>query len=1365
MGMDTDPISNRCPKCQSPLPADAPQGLCPKCLLAAVATPTEADQPAGRPTPPPLEEITAAFPQLEILEFFGQGGMGFVFKARQPKLDRLVALKILPQSLAADPTFAERFNREAKLLARLNHPGIVTVHDFGVAAGILPAVELGFQPGGRDIADTEGLEKSEASNNSNAIPGGKMSPSTSGRMPDATSQSPDVSTQTQFYYLLMEFVDGVNLRQAMQAGRFTPEQALAIVPKICEALQFAHNEGILHRDIKPENILLDAKGRVKIADFGIAKLVGDVAQASQPAGDLGIPAQVGEPAPASREQGCSPNPQAGKPALHALTEAGKALGTPNYMAPEQLENAGEVDHRADIYSLGVVFYEMLTGELPTGRFAPPSQKSTADPRVDEVVLRALEKEKAKRYASADEVRTQVETIAETQKGSGRESGLHSSGAEKPVDELPTFMPALYTVSWLTLCGTCFSLMLAALARGTGVWILSGMAASAMFAALAAVYTQRLVGPALRRKLLITHRGYEYVTAILLVALGFIATVAIVSGNRRSIDPDLWWWFSLVFMGLAVFAVWKFKQSGRTEDSVTPTPTDIGMTSRFSRAVNAPGKAKAPYKWKIAICVVIALLGATWFMAGRGRSYPASSLRSAYGAPVIGRIHFECSHPDAIAGGKTGTSYDVKAWGDTQWGPSFVLGGGRALMFKTRVDASRSAFPVAMVAVSSDNNHWEAKKAALGTNRSTQSLGFSNGLQMIISWSGVAAPAKNARRPSHIQQDVMLRASKLSDAKHPVSTADTSLLFGTGIERTLRFDMDSSAGWLDLDSGKYHQKDFPSASITATTNGGLAATHLVVIQSVGREEWETLTAEQVKQALGNAPFSGFTHDTGPLEDLPKVWLFKTFHGAMGILQLSGFTENPRGVKIRYKLMQALSQSSAASPSLAEQGRVVPQAPFIAQLPEGEVELLGVSEFQKSTDPAMRVTHDQRAELVNKVWWQPDGLPLSQKIPCISGALNQEGRDAYEVALRVRGQTNGVPGVEIEKLPDSGAYPGGVSGATWARRVEDMTYQQILSCEPGLKTVSFRIGVATEAWDTERAMDFSSSAIAGGESGSTMLAVTESGEETTATCQYDQRPGWQTRLIALGPKGEIKSIRQGPFQGVNDSYSETRVFRTADIKKAKLHLQRRPFRWVEFHNVSLKPGQPTQVEIRDAATINQTALLKEKSDWGEPTNGASVRLHVEKVIWQGGATPLLLAHIRNGSNMNLFTSKADNHLHQIELDGVWFRSRENLYETLPGQMEIVDAGELRKLAPGEEWEEVQIPLRHDEWQTTFDGDMDLTAYFGSWLSTPATLPRVMPPLPPGKHMVRVAFVVDPAGNASPFRVISNPVEIEIAGRVIK
>ncbi|MCX6925683.1 MAG: protein kinase [Verrucomicrobia bacterium] len=195
--MSTLSEPNRCPKCGGPIPAEAPQGLCPTCLLQQVCVPTEAGRKgeSAKSPPPKQEELAAAFPQLEILELIGQGGMGFVFKARQPKIERLVALKILPASLAADPAFAERFTREGRMLARLNHPNIVTLHDFGQAGG--------------------------------------------------------------FFYLLMEYVDGVNLRQAMKVGRFTPAQALAVVPKICEALEFAHNEGILHRDIKPENILLD----------------------------------------------------------------------------------------------------------------------------------------------------------------------------------------------------------------------------------------------------------------------------------------------------------------------------------------------------------------------------------------------------------------------------------------------------------------------------------------------------------------------------------------------------------------------------------------------------------------------------------------------------------------------------------------------------------------------------------------------------------------------------------------------------------------------------------------------------------------------------------------------------------------------------------------------------------------------------------------------------------------------------------------------------------------------------------------------------------------------------------------------------
>ncbi len=192
----------------------------------------------------------------------------------------------------------------------------------------------------------------------------------------------------------MEFVDGVNLRRLLDTGKLASEEALAIVPQVCDALQYAHDHGVVHRDIKPENVLLDKEGRVKIADFGVAKLVG------RDASDL------------------------------TLTGAGQIMGTPQYMAPEQIEHPLEVDHRADIYSLGVVFYQMLTGELPLGRFAPPSKKVQIDVRLDEVVLRALEKEPERRYQQVSEIKTRVETIVKTPPGI--DSSLLHSGERQGV---------------------------------------------------------------------------------------------------------------------------------------------------------------------------------------------------------------------------------------------------------------------------------------------------------------------------------------------------------------------------------------------------------------------------------------------------------------------------------------------------------------------------------------------------------------------------------------------------------------------------------------------------------------------------------------------------------------------------------------------------------------------------------------------------------------------------------------------------------------------------------------------------------------------------------------------------------------------
>lgn len=375
--MNHPPQPNTCPQCSAVLPADAPQGLCPACLLAAVALPTEAGTAAPAKAPAPTrEQVATAFPQLEILELIGAGGMGYVFKARQPKLDRLVALKLLPQHLGADAAFAGRFEREGRVLARLSHPNIVTVHDFGFArAGDWQSPFPSPRP------PTDGDYKSPA------LP----------LSPDAQPETPNSQPGTAkpgFYYLLMEFVDGVNLRQAMRAGRFTPVQALEVVPKICEALQFAHEQGILHRDIKPENILIDKKGRVKITDFGLAKMV-----------ELG------------RNE-------------HTVT--GLVMGTPHYMAPEQVDTPKTVDHRADIYSMGVVFYELLTGELPIGRWQLPSHRNGVDARLDQVVLRALEREPDKRYQHASEMKLEVSRVQEfipvARLVSAQATGIAVSGA-------------------------------------------------------------------------------------------------------------------------------------------------------------------------------------------------------------------------------------------------------------------------------------------------------------------------------------------------------------------------------------------------------------------------------------------------------------------------------------------------------------------------------------------------------------------------------------------------------------------------------------------------------------------------------------------------------------------------------------------------------------------------------------------------------------------------------------------------------------------------------------------------------------------------------------------------------------------------
>ncbi len=302
-----------CQHCQAPIPAGSPDGICPACLIRLGQTDAMAN--AGNFAPPAVSELQGRIPGIEFTSLIGRGGMGAVYLAHQHDLDRNVAVKILPQSLSRDPAFAQRFRREARALAKLDHENIVRVFGSGVSDGLC--------------------------------------------------------------YIVMEYIEGTTLREAIDAGAVDSESAMKIIPQICSALSYAHGQGVVHRDIKPENILLGTGGRVKVADFGLAK----ISESDR--------------------------------AETMLTATGARLGTLRYMAPEQLDGT-DVDHRADVYSLGVVFYELLTGQVPMGKFAPPSEKNMLDPRIDDVVMRTLSREPADRYQHIEDLESELQSLSDAE---------------------------------------------------------------------------------------------------------------------------------------------------------------------------------------------------------------------------------------------------------------------------------------------------------------------------------------------------------------------------------------------------------------------------------------------------------------------------------------------------------------------------------------------------------------------------------------------------------------------------------------------------------------------------------------------------------------------------------------------------------------------------------------------------------------------------------------------------------------------------------------------------------------------------------------------------------------------------------------
>jgi serine/threonine protein kinase len=295
----------------------------------------------------------------QVLERLGGGGMGVVYKAKDTRLNRAVALKFLPPEMAEDAAALERFRREAQAASALNHPNICTIYDVG---------EMSL----------DGAEGSESQR-----------------------------------FIAMEFLDGQTLERRISGKPLSTNELLELGIEIADALSAAHAEGIIHRDVKPANVFVTKRGSAKILDFGLAKLT-----AAGPLEDHALPS-------ATFVQGTA----------GGITVMGKAMGTPAYMSPEQVRGE-ELDARADLFSFGVSLYQMATGLLPfrgedpevvrdlilnRAPEAPAHWSSKLPARLEEIILKALEKDRRFRYQFAAEIRTDLQRLR-------RESGAEHLGS-------------------------------------------------------------------------------------------------------------------------------------------------------------------------------------------------------------------------------------------------------------------------------------------------------------------------------------------------------------------------------------------------------------------------------------------------------------------------------------------------------------------------------------------------------------------------------------------------------------------------------------------------------------------------------------------------------------------------------------------------------------------------------------------------------------------------------------------------------------------------------------------------------------------------------------------------------------------------
>ena len=1422
--METTPL---CPSCGKPLPSNAPKGLCPGCLMkGAFPTGADADAPEKLPrfVPPKPEELARHFPQLEILEFIGQGGMGAVYKVRQKELDRIVALKILPPGIGGDPAFAERFAREAKALAKLNHPGIVTIHEFG-------------------RTDLPANQEEEA----------------------AQQHRPTTS----LFYFLMEYVDGVTLRQLLNAGRVSPREALAIVPQICDALQFAHDQGIVHRDIKPENILLDRRGRVKVADFGLAKIVGAERSAEH--------CSASSAAGIAQAEQCS--------AL--LTDAGKVMGTPNYMAPEQIEHPADVDNRADIYALGVVFYQMLTGELPGKPIVPPSQsggKVQIDVRLDEVVLRALQKKPELRYQQVSEVKTMVETIVS--------DPMQPAASSLKPESLQTYKSCICYVSspkhvrsfWgrfiyiyegkgtiqLTAQELIFSspeesirIPLSSI-RDLHMGHYPRTAKPIRLDYISITYDEagslqtRLFTPGWsgfvpvwKTNPLVAEWFNAIQIAILKARAGMEAATP-PSGDRpeetrlkKPVKNKSFWRMLFVVLIIAnfvlvpVYLVFKLHHLFSTIDKIIATESnDAGarqlsgppFVARLNQAeVELVAIGNQP--WTNPFC---------WLPNGEPsaapfptRNFSASNWSADMDVKKVAfYIHNESaegiSYPvcrfskeSGVQSGSSGWSAPDKRTPNGYFGQVIVCPSNTATMnislgiangvWETAVtvgnngsvaggewsatvnSAAGKSDDVAVSCSYTKSDDWETRMAYLDETdkvvpmqENSSRIGKNQiGATMLVS-SNDFAHIKEFRlqrrryqwvefrnvslRPGHntkveLKENLVKPIAKIEPW---AGSSNTVPDFGTENERVVtnafNFETGKQRGisWLDgkgigVSRNMQEKEKFLSEhDVDLFTDDGwiLYGMDMKAIAA----DWESpvLYGRLAERLQSTNRFVLSALAWGPQATKPAFW-FETRKGLKGILQITDFTDNPRGVKIRYRLVQSAANPSATEPSRGELKPISSEAR---------------AAYHEWMDYLRLNTQDNKPDVNNQAATAKAFQFQERFATLVKGTaagllwlkivqVDQERGRAYFVAsnnaegLRLSKECDALE-AELKAMiePSSEPTPAAAQNLSFGpMKEQNLADDTMMNFESGQVEVPPDFVHSSDStivgninshidWMKQKGFDFgfvSSEAICIAPKIVTLL------------------PGDITNLTARMLMGQLTlDQRRGP-DAAAVHYEAGKPFTFGFQTHSG---------WTGILQLTGFANNPRSVNIRYKLVRPQTgdaALMATNLFWGEPVNDVRVGLWADKSLWMFGEPMSLHASIINGSRMTLEVNRHETAMKQVEMDGKWFLQNEDNYEVpqTNGQEYVMGVPHaLNMMEPGEQWNDLVMDIGKGFWRKAHTNELDLHAYNSNYIDSTPQLEVTMP-LFVGKHTFRLAVIARPThmGYQPVFRVISNPVELEI------